>query len=347
MTTIDDERGIKDFKSISFSGYKRTDVKKELLESLKSSKLEPSCYWSAELICAGHFSDLWNIIIYHYTKTVHLGNPKFILYLEKRIENFRDIVNNGYVDRELSMRNNIKIRTIFAEIISILCLSTQKHSFQQIKLDKEKTFDLSNISERFKAPSTKYGDKVFKKDDPKEIFIAVNELAYHLSNDSLNSIESCYWIEWLIEYQHICQKRKKQCICERRSYEDVNDKFQKDIIWIIWDIFFIINNDNRKKEIIKSLLKLFTLRYTTGCNKSRRYILYMAVSIITENVNFQFKLINNKNMISSVLDKIDNIYKQVKKNEIAPKTDYLFMNTAGKSNLDKTIEKLDLMDKFL
>ena len=76
---------------------------------------------------------------------------------------------------------------------------------------------------------------------------------------------------------------------------------------------FIINNDNRKKEIIKSLLKLFTLRYTTGCNKSRRYILYMAVSIITENVNFQFKLINNKNMISSVLDKIDNIYKQVKK----------------------------------
>tara|TARA_B100000035_G_C21028514_1_gene567259 strand:+ start:204 stop:1247 length:1044 start_codon:yes stop_codon:yes gene_type:complete len=347
MTTIDDERGIKDFKSISFSGYKRTDVKKELLESLKSSKLEPSCYWSAELICAGHFSDLWNIIIYHYTKTVHLGNPKFILYLEKRIENFRDIVNNGYVDSELSMRNNIKIRTIFAEIISILCLSTQKHSFQQIKLDKEKTFDLSNISERFKAPSTKYGDKVFKKDDPKEIFIAVNELAYHLSNDSLNSIESCYWIEWLIEYQHICQKRKKQCICERRSYEDVNDKFQKDIIWIIWDIFFIINNDNRKKEIIKSLLKLFTLRYTTGCNKSRRYILYMAVSIITENVNFQFKLINNKNMISSVLDKIDNIYKQVKKNEIAPKTDYLFMNTAGKSNLDKTIEKLDLMDKFL
>ena len=347
MTTIDDERGIKDFKSISFSGYKRTDVKKELLESLKSSKLEPSCYWSAELICAGHFSDLWNIIIYHYTKTVHLGNPKFILYLEKRIENFRDIVNNGYVDSELSMRNNIKIRTIFAEIISILCLSTQKHSFQQIKLDKEKTFDLSNISERFKAPSTKYGDKVFKKDDPKEIFIAVNELAYHLSNDSLDSIESCYWIEWLIEYQHICQKRKKQCICERRSYEDVNDKFQKDIIWIIWDIFFIINNDNRKKEIIKSLLKLFTLRYTTGCNKSRRYILYMAVSIITENVNFQFKLINNKNMISSVLDKIDNIYKQVKKNEIAPKTDYLFMNTKGKSNLDKTIEKLDLMDKFL
>ena len=72
----------------------------------------------------------------------------------------------------------------------------------------------------------------------------------------------------------------------------------------------------------------------------------MAVSVITENVNFNFKLVNNKNQVNNVLEKIDNIYKQVKKNEIAPKTDYLFMNTAGKSNLDKTIEKLDMMDKI-
>lgn len=347
MTTIDDKREIKEFKTMSFSGYKRTEVKKELISSLTNGKLEPSCYWSAELICSGHYSDLWNIIIYHYTKTVHLGNPKFILYLEKRIDNFRDIVNNGYVDHELSMRNNPKIRRIFAEIISILCLSTQKHAFQQIKLDKEKTFDLSTISERFKAPNTNYANYVFKKDDPKEIFIAINELTYHLSNDSLNSIESCYWIEWIIEYQSLCQKKKKICNCERREYNNVHDKFQKDIIWIIWDIFFIsVKRDDKRKEIIKSLMKLFTLRYNSSCNKSRRYILYMAVSVITENVNFNFKLVNNKNQVNNVLEKIDNIYKQVKKNEVAPKTDYLFMNTSGKSNLDKTIEKLDMMDKI-
>jgi hypothetical protein len=347
MIEINDTREMKDFKSISFSGYKRSDVKKELISSLQMNKMEPACYWSCELICAGHFSDLWNIILFHYSKNIHLGNPKFIIYLEKRIENFKRIVNGGYVDNEMRMRNNENIRKLFGEIVIIVCLSTQKHAFQQIKLDKDSTFDLSSISEKFKAPHTKYADPIFLRDDPKEIFIALNELSYHLSNESLNSIESCYWIEWIIEYQNICQKKKKKCLCERREYVG-NDKFQKDLIWIIWDIFFYyVKNNQQKNKLIQGLLELFTLKYTSSCNKNRRYILYTAVSILVENVNFNINLVNDKLKVSNILEKLDNIYKQVKKNEIAPKTDYLFINNTSKSNLDKTIEKLNMMDKFL
>ena len=290
MNVINDIRLQKEFNGISFSNFKKSEVRKELLNSINNNKIENACNWSAELICAGHFSDLWEIIIYNIGKNIHLANPKIPIYVDMRFQ-ILEIVQNGYIGNELAMRNNEKIRNIFCEIITILCLSN-KPAFECVKIAKDE-FNLLNLTNKFKAPNTSYALKVFDKDDPKEIYIPLNELVYNLTKKDSNLLECCYWIEWIVEFDNICRKKKENLNASRRTFANVDEKFQLNVIWIIWDVFLNLCEDNMiLKKIITSLLNIFCIKYTLPINKKRRFLLYFVVELLTEKFNDKTHIYN-------------------------------------------------------
>lgn len=348
-TDINDKRAQKEFKGISFSKFQKTKVKKELLTCLASGKVESACYWGGELLCAGHFFDLWESIILYVSRYIHLGNPRLPIYIAMRFENFKTILSNGYVDNELRLRNNPKIRQLFAEIIAVLCFSRKKHTFEPVKIKKQEEFDMTFIASKLKAPSVNYAQKIFLQTDPKELFIAVNELAYHLTRSSKNAVTACYWLEWLLEYEALCKKRKEKCLCERREFAAVQDKYQMDPVWLIWDA--ILKESAARKnqaidKVIKAILSIFCIKFTSGVTKRRRFLIYFAISLLTESIDFAVEIVNNKSQVDAIVKKIDLVYRDIKKNEESPNTGYLESGLEAKSNLDKTIERLEKMNNL-
>ena len=345
---INDLRQPAAFKGITFSKYKKTDAKTQLEQSLMKGKIEPACYWCAELICSAHYGDIWEILLHYVGKHIHLGNPKLVIYLEMRYDMFRNIMSKGLYINELQLRNNRQMRQLFAEIISTVALSNKKHSFEPIRINRIEEFDMTQMTERLKAPSAKYAEEVLLKEDPKELLIPVNEFSYNISKDRRNMTNACYWIEWMIEFDTVCKKRKEPIFAETRPIP-VEHKYQKDIIWILWDA---IENqvDEMKNEFIskiaKSLKNLFCIKYTTAACKKRRYLLYYAVALVTEPIPSNIELVSNKTVVQSVIEKIDEVYKQIKKNEENPNMDYLYSNMDKHSNAEKTFKRLEMIENL-
>ena len=117
---------------------------------------------------------------------------------------------------------------------------------------------------------------------------------------------------------------------------------------MIWDVLFQINstsNNEISKKILKSLFELFCIRYTSGAKRKRKYLIYFAISLLTEKFDSNVDIIQNKSVVDNITKKINLIYKEIKKNEQAPATDYLFTGLE-KSNREKTFEKLEALNNM-
>ena len=70
MEDFNDARTVKDFRLTTFSGYQKTKVRDEFIKSMRDRKIEPACYWAAEMVASGHFSELWEACFLFFTQCI-------------------------------------------------------------------------------------------------------------------------------------------------------------------------------------------------------------------------------------------------------------------------------------
>ena len=150
-------------------------------------------------------------------------------------------------------------------------------------------------------------------------------MCWNLKRNVKNAPNAFYWVEWILNFESICSREKKtkiKLIGHRRNMP-VAENYQKNIIWMIWEILLYYGKKKGEGifKIINSLLSLYCIKFKPGSIKKRRLLIYHSIFLITEPINNDIQIYdkNNSAIIKNVKEKINIIYKEIKKNEEKPK----------------------------
>ena len=331
---IEDKR--RHFKTSTFSNYKKTEVIKNLTLALYYGKEEESFFWTGELLCSNMIIELWNVYFSMMSKYIHVYNPKLPLFIEKKFNEFKKIaLTNG---DDFALRNDDSIRMIFCSITLLLCYS-QKYTILD-DLNYKFKFNIENLYENLKAPNVTYIEYIYLPNDPKEFIVPFNELIYHLKITK-SKIDIHFWINWIIEYDVLCRKKKQILYCQQRDlYIDKQEKLSKNIIWIIWDILIKLGKEQSKhpqlNKIIHTIFNLFTIKYMISYNKKRIHQIYHVIELLllSDNIDFSIDVLKDRKRLSSLETNIHVTFENIKKNEVQTKED----DQDKKSFKDKKME---------
>lgn len=345
---IHDIRSIEHFKKYTISNFKKTEVLLTFTKCVYDKKCEEALFWISELICSGLYLDIWNCIIQCMSHYIQHGNPKLPIYIMNRFQHFREIISPAYTENEILARNNPQIRILFTEITHILCNSQTKHTIMPIKI-KDEQLNLMDVSYLLKATNTSFVTNAFIKGDPTEIYIPLNEFAFHISNESKSERDAMFWFEWVLAYETKCKKKKYKLQGEKRDFvKDLSSTTQKDIIWIIWE--FILHYSKTKSKlherIIFALFEIFQIRYTNSMKRKRKVIVYHAITILCEHIDITIPILKNTSPTLQTTRINNYIYKEIKKHEVLSKDNYLFheLTMQHDSTKENTLKKIDLMN---
>lgn len=275
----------------------------KLIERLKFHDVDKANYWTAELIASGQHEFLMNKLIAFSCQEININNPKLPAYLSDRIKTYKRLVRV----LDIQDRNDQQIRNIFSEIVTVLSLSTKKTTkFPKIG---EVDFEMEYIRSKIISKNRNLADQILRDEDPRDLLVPINELATHIvllrrhSADKLSLLTSkagalnpYYWLAWLLEWdKHMTSRRLKdvEYHCAARTSPHYDDKFAKDVVWVIWDTLLRLTetfDDEPTTVQVQALYAIFMTDYTRGKRTERKHILYCAVQYLTTSLSWRLNV---------------------------------------------------------
>jgi hypothetical protein len=222
----------------------------------------------------------------------------------------------------LAFRNNKQVRELLAEMVYVVFSSRKSSGQDTIDICGTDEFDNGNMTSRLCATSTEYGDVALKRADADEMRIAVNEFSYQLSlshqTPKYNTLSAVYWIEWTLELERRCKLTKTSIDCFARTHYAVDSKYRTMPLWILWDVVrhyasTKANANGMAEKVCSAIANLFCFHFSGAASrlKKTRHLLYYAVRMFTEPVEFHAPLLITNTIPPEVAETIHATYTQI------------------------------------
>lgn len=308
--SITDKRSKKEFKTQTFSGYKKTEVFSNLEKSILCGNIEKAILWGCELHCSGYFTQLFDRLYKVYLEEVNKSNINLLGIFESEFDKL------DTMDKKMFTRNGQYFRNHIHNLICLLTFST-KYKLPKLPKMKEADFDMKNNKARMLTKRIRYIRPFIHKNDPKDIIIPMSEILHNLQRGGQSkSLDNClFWLAWLLELEKVHHKTTG-IVCVKRTVKDIKEKFQQDFSWIIWEIMLSLN----QSEHILQILRLFKRNFSRGKKRKKMKLIVYAFMIIINpfpRIDFHKKIISAKDNVvrNKILANINFQYLDVKQNE--------------------------------
>jgi hypothetical protein len=300
---IIDFRRITDFKKHTFSGYQKTDVINALQKSILEQKIEEACHWSAEMLVSGYIMECWDKLILMNSKLINRANPSLPFYLWTRFSQIIQIIldTKYHGEKVLNLRNNQECRNHLADIVSIMCLSTKNKLISLPKITTE-DFRLDYFEEKLEAKHIYLIDKVIKPNDPSEINVVINELAFQITERTGTFEKALYWLNWILEWEKLNVKKANGFYCATRVRKYIKPQCHNDIVWLIWDVIFqeaTHRGDETLNKQLIGLFKLFKYGYTSASKRKKSPLITHSIQLLSfhKSIKWDTPISNNFRLI--------------------------------------------------